>query len=182
MVEGPLWVVSRSSFMGGKPTRTMLSLGMVNPTLSCSRSSLRAGCTLAMLALLGCADEGDGLPGHWFPTEINGQDVTGSSVELWLDNIETTDLTPTTYELRLGCTDAGRWDSKRKLLVSDATYAGRAPQDQCQAADASRLDALRRMTHEGVTIGVDAETYEVSFSTASGQSARFTYFPSPVVD
>lgn len=164
-------------------TRTMLSLGMVNPTLSRSRTSLRTGCALAMLVLLGCADQGDySLHGHWFPTEINGQDVTGSSVELWLDSIETTDLTPTTYALRLGCTDAGRWDSKRELLVSDATYAGRAPQDQCQAADASRLDALRRMTLEGVTIGVDAETYEVSFSTASGQSARFTYFPSPVVD
>jgi hypothetical protein len=136
-----------------------------------------------VLALLGCADEGDhGLPGHWFPTEINGQDVTGSSVELWLDDIETTDLMPTTYELSLGCADAGRWDSKQELLVSNATYAGGAPQDQCQAADAPRLDALRRMTHEGVTIGVDAETYEVSFSTASGQSARFTYFPSPVVD
>lgn len=161
----------------------MLSLGMANATLSRSRTSLRAGCALAMLALVSCADEGDhGLPGHWFPTEINGQDVTGSSVELWLDNIETTDLMPTTYELRLGCADAGRWNSKQELLVSDATYAGRAPQEQCQAADASRLDALRRMTHEGVTIGVDAETYEVSFSTASGQSARFTYFPSPVVD
>lgn len=48
--------------------------------------------------------------------------------------------------------------------------------------EALRLDALRRMTHEGVTIAVDAETYEVGFSTASGQSARFTYFPSPVVD
>lgn len=161
----------------------MLSLGMAHATLSRSRMSLRTGCALAMLALAGCADEGDyGLPGHWFPTEINGQDVSGSSVELWLDNIETTDLSPTAYELRLGCADAGRWDSKRELLVSDSTYAGRAPQDQCQAADAPRLDALRRMTHEGVTIGVDAETYEVSFSTASGQSARFTYFPSPVVD
>ncbi|MNT10725.1 hypothetical protein D3C72_1455690 [compost metagenome] len=161
----------------------MLSLGMANATLSRSRTSLRAGCVLAVLALLGCADEGDhGLPGHWFPTEINGQDITGSSVELWLDDIETTDLMPTTYELSLGCADAGRWDSKQELLVSNATYAGGAPQDQCQAADAPRLDALRRMTHEGVTIGVDAETYEVSFSTASGQSARFTYFPSPVVD
>lgn len=136
-----------------------------------------------MLALLGCADESDyGLHGHWFPTEINGQDVTGSSVELRLDDIETTDLTPTAYELRLGCADAGRWDSKREMLVSDATYAGRAPQDECQAVDAPRLDALRRMTHEGVKIGVDAETYEISFSTASGQSARFTYFPSHVVD
>lgn len=161
----------------------MLSLGMAHATLSRSRMSLRAGCALAMLALLGCADEGDyGLPGHWFPTEINGQKVTGSSVELWLEDIETTDLAPTAYELRLGCADAGRWDSKRELLVSGASYAGRVPQDQCQAADAPRLDALRRMTHEGVTIGVDTETYEVSFSTASGQSARFTYFPSPVVD
>lgn len=136
-----------------------------------------------MLALLGCADEGDfGLPGHWYPTEINGQTVTGSSVELRLDDIETTDLTPTAYELRLGCADAGRWDSKRELLVSDASYAGRVPQDQCHAADARRLDALRRMTHEGVKIGVNTETYEVRFSTASGQSARFSYFPSPVVD
>lgn len=161
----------------------MLSLGMANASLFRSRTLLRVGRAVAMLALLGCADEGDyGLPGHWFPTEINGQDVTGSSVELWLDNIETTNLTPTAYELRLGCADAGRWDSKRELLVSDAMYAGRMPQDQCQSADAPRLDALRRMTHEGVTIAVDAETYEVSFSTASGQSARFTYFPSPVVD
>ena len=136
-----------------------------------------------MLALLGCADEGDyGLPGHWFPTEINGQEVTGSRVELWLDNIETTDLAPTVYELRLGCEDSGRWDPERGMLVSDSTYAGLVPQDQCQAADAPRLDALRRMTHEGVTIRVDSKTYEVTFSTATGQSAHFTYFPSPIVD
>lgn len=161
----------------------MLSLSMANASLSRSRTSFRAGCALAVLALLGCADDGDHtLPGHWFPTEINGQNVTGSSMELWLDNIKTTDLTPTAYELRLGCADVGRWDSKREVFVSDATYAGRMPQDQCQAADSPRLDALRRMTHEGVTIVVDAETYEVRFSTASGQSARFTYFPSSVVD
>ena len=55
----------------------MLSLGMAHATLSRSRMSLRTGCALAMLALAGCADEGDyGLPGHWFPTEINGQDVS----------------------------------------------------------------------------------------------------------
>ena len=161
----------------------MLSLGMVNVVLPRTRMSLRAGCALAMLAFSGCSDSADyNLPGFWFPTEINGQKVTGSSVELWLDDIETTDLAPTVYELRLGCADAGRWDANRELLVSDSTHAGRVPQDQCQAVDAPRLDALRRMTHEGIKIGVDAKTYEVSFSTASGQSARFTYFPSPVVD
>lgn len=122
------------------------------------------------------------LIGYWYPVEINGEPTVGSNIELHLKGINPDALTFTGYQLYIDCGDSGHLDEKRGVLISNERTAARVPQDQCNVHDPMRLDALRRMTHEGVRGRLDPELFSATLSTESGQTARFSFMDTTLIE
>lgn len=141
--------------------------------------------TLALTGLAACKQGGQDpvLNGYWYAVEINGERTLGSRVQLDLEDVDPNLFEVSNYALAIDCDDTGRYDRKRGALVSDLRNPYETiPQAQCEARDAKRLDDLRLMTHEGVTIRFDPKTYAALLSTASGRTARFDYMDTTPVD
>jgi hypothetical protein len=141
---------------------------------------------LAFLGIASCDwgrdSSAPSLIGYWYPVEINGEPTVGSSIELHLKGVNPDTLKVTGYQLSIGCRDSGRWDQKRGVLISDERMTDQAPQGQCDVHDPKRLNALRHMTQEGVSIRLDRELFSATLSTGSGQTARFNFLDMTPVD
>lgn len=140
---------------------------------------------LGILWLAGCqpAEHASSLIGYWYVVELDGEPTVGSRVEMRLPGLDSDTLKASNYKLSIGCEDWGRLDQSRSVLVSDAPSPfGKSPQTQCDPRDAGRLDALRQMTHEGVSISLDPITSTAVLSTTSGRTARFDFMDMTPVD
>lgn len=141
---------------------------------------------LGMLWLAGCQlgeHDPSSLIGYWHAVEVDGEPTTGSRVEMRLPDLDPDTLKASSYSLSIGCEDWGRLDQNHSVLISAALDPfGKPPQAQCDPRDPARLDALRQMTHEGISIRVDPMTFTAVLSTTSGQTARFDFMDMTPVD
>lgn len=141
---------------------------------------------LGMLWLAGC-QSGERAPssrtGYWYAVEVDGEPTTGSRVEMRLKDLNPDTLKASSYRLSIGCDDTGHLDQSRSILISDALDPfGKPPQAQCDPRDPARLDALRQMTHEGISIHIDPMKFTAVLSSTSGRTARFDFMDMTPVD
>lgn len=121
------------------------------------------------------------LAGDWYLVELNGKPTPGSRVDLNLRNVHYDELRISEYRLDINCDDFGRLNESG-TMISDYHVAGNVPDKQCEAEDPGRMDTLRRMTHEGVKVQLDPKLFTATLTTNTGQTARFDFMPSELVD
>jgi len=140
---------------------------------------------LSGLALASCdliKPSSQNLPaGEWYLVELNGKPTVGSRIDLDLKDLDFDALTLSHYRLDINCEDYGRLNESG-TMISDYHRSGKAPDAQCPPEDPERMETLRRMTHEGVKVQLDPELLTATFATNAGQTARFDFNPSTLVD